>query len=288
MTVMPTNQLLLGAHLSIAGGVVNALEAARRHAFNVLAMFVRSHRQWRSPELPVSMAREFRRTRSRLGIRAIVAHGSYLVNLAAAGPLRRRSVEAMLDEMDRCRRLGIEFLNIHPGCCQAQRQGIKRVAIALAEIVDRHGRGGPRVLLELTAGQGGSLGSSFEQMAELLSTLSPVRFGVCIDTCHVFAAGYDIRTPETYSRTMDEFDRVIGLGRLSAVHLNDSKRELGSRVDRHEHIGKGLIGAGGIANFVRDPRLADVPKLLETPKGLDPQGRDYDDLNAETVRQLWR
>jgi deoxyribonuclease-4 len=146
---------------------------------------------------------------------------------------------------------------------------------------------GVKVLLETTAGQGGNLGWNFEQLAAMLARLRPAeRFGVCLDTCHVFAAGYDIRTPKAYRRTMEQFDAIIGLDRLGVIHINDSKRDLGSRVDRHEHIGQGKIGLEGLGNFVRDERFTRTPFILETPKGLDAEGKDLDEINIATVRGL--
>jgi deoxyribonuclease-4 len=157
----------------------------------------------------------------------------------------------------------------------------------LNEIVAACPHNRPKVLLETTAGQGSSIGHTFEQIAAILALLDrPRRFGVCLDTSHVFAAGYDIRSPEAYRRTMDEFDGVIGQDRLKAIHLNDSVRDIGSHIDRHAHIGRGKIGLTGFRNFVNDGRLAEVPMILETPKGKDASGRDWDQINAETIRGL--
>jgi len=279
--------MLLGAHLSTAGGIHRALELAAGYGFQTVGVFVRNQLQWHVPPLDKRAVAEFRLTRRRLGIRPVVAHGSYLVNLAGAGEVRRKSIAAVAADLDRCGRLGIEYLNIHPGSCPAADVGIARVAEALDDIVAACPHSRPEVLLETTAGQGSSIGHAFEQIAAILATLDrPRRVGVCLDTCHVFAAGYDIRSPEAYRQTMDQFDRIIGLDRLKAIHLNDSVREIGSRVDRHAHIGFGRIGSAGFKNFVDDDRLADVPMILETPKGKDARGRDWDRINAETIRRL--
>ena len=281
--------MLLGAHLSIAGGTHKALEAAAGYGFDTVAVFVRNQVRWKFGPLGERTVALFRRTRRRLGISPVVAHASYLVNLAGRDEVRRKSVAAMVEDLTRCGRLGIEYLVFHPGCNGDATAGIALVAEALNSIISACPQRRPKILLETTAGQGDSIGHTFEQLAEILSPLArPGRFGVCLDTCHVFAAGYDIRTPKAYRATMEHFDRVIGLDRLLAVHLNDSKRPLGARVDRHEHIARGRIGRKGFANIINDLRLANVPFILETPKGKTDDGRDWDDVNAEAIRRLAR
>ncbi len=280
--------MILGSHLSISGGLHRALEAADGYGFDCVAMFVRNQRQWRSSPLSDEAIATFVEVRRKSGIGPVVAHGSYLVNLAGKTDVRRKSIAAMRDEIDRCERLGIEYLVFHPGSHEQADEGIGLIAEALNEIVTD--RSGPtKILLETTAGQGNYIGHTFEQLADILARLEVAeRFGVCLDTCHIFAAGYDIRTPEAYRKTMDEFDRIIGLERLPAIHLNDSVRDLGSRVDRHTHIGLGKIGLAAFAEIVNDPRLADLPMILETPKGTDDAGRDWDEFNAGTLRALAR
>ena len=281
--------MLLGSHLSIGGGMYRALEAAERYGFGTVAVFVRNQVQWRPTPLREETVRRFRATRKRLGIGPVVAHGSYLVNLAGHYAIRRKSITAMTRDLDRCGRLGIEYLVFHPGSRPNAEEGVDLIASALNEIVAAGAHRRPKILLETTAGQGNCIGHTFEQLAAILSRLNrPKRFGVCLDTCHVFAAGYDIRTPGAYRRTMNAFDETVGLDRLLAIHLNDSRRELGSRVDRHAHIGAGEIGLGGFANIVNDARLADAPMILETPKGLDEAGRDWDTVNASVLRHLVR
>jgi len=281
--------MLLGAHLSIVGGVHRALLVARGHGFDTVAMFVRNQLQWRARPLPEEEVRRFRRTRRRCGITPVVAHGSYLVNLAGSDPVRRRSMLAMRDELDRCGRLGIEFLVIHPGSHPDPTAGVSRIAGALNEIVAACPHRRPKVLLETTAGAGNTIGRTFEQLAQILSRLDrPRRFGVCLDTCHVFAAGYDLRTPRAYEQTMMTLIERTGLPRLGAIHLNDSVHGLGSRRDRHAHIGTGRIGSRGFVNLLNDPRLAEIPMILETPKGKDDRGRDWDEINAAAVRRLLR
>jgi len=280
--------MLLGSHLSISGGLHRAIEAAGGYGFDCVAMFVRNQRQWRLSPLRDEAIATFVEVRSRLRIAPVVAHGSYLVNLAGKDDVRRKSITAMTDELDRCERLGIEYLVFHPGSHEDAAEGIALIAKALNEIVTD--RTGPtKVLLETTAGQGNYIGHTFEQLADILERVEvSERFGVCLDTCHIFAAGYDIRTPSDYSKTIAEFDKVIGLEKLFAIHLNDSVRDLGSRVDRHAHIGLGKIGLNAFAEIVNDNRLANLPMILETPKGADESGRDWDELNATALRGLIR
>jgi deoxyribonuclease-4 len=281
--------MLLGSHLSIAGGLERALTRAHEYGFGALAMFVRNQRQWSARPLGDQTVKTFRRMRRRLKIGPVLAHGSYLVNLAGEEPVRRRSIVATAEELDRCGRLGIDALVIHPGSCPDRRVGIARIAEALNQIMAACPHRRPRILLETTAGAGHTLGGTFEELAAILELLETGhRFGVCLDTCHVFAAGYDLHTPRAYRRTLEEFDRIIGLDRLHAVHLNDCLGHLGSRLDRHAHIGRGRIGRQGFCNFVNDPRLATIPGLLETPKGLDKRGRAWDLINANVLRSLVR
>ncbi len=281
--------MLIGSHLSIAGGPPNALLSAAEYGFKTVAMFVRNQQQWKSPPLSDETAGTFRRLKRELKIAPVVAHGSYLVNLAGQNDVRGKSIRAMSEDMDRCGRLEIEYLVIHPGSRPDQAEGITLIADALNRIIADCLHIGPIVLLETTAGQGNCIGYTFEQLAEILSRLDkPERFGVCLDTCHIFAAGYDIRTPAAYEKTMTQFDAAVGLNRLAAIHLNDSLGRLGSRLDRHAHIGLGKIGKEGFANLMRDKRLTDIPMILETPKGADESGRDWDKVNTAVLMSLCR
>lgn len=284
----------LGAHLSIVGGLHKAVERAHEYGFDCVGMFVRNQVQWRRPTLTDEAVRRFRAARRRLRIRPVVAHASYLVNLAGRAAVRRKSISAMRHDLARCDRLGIEYLVVHPGAREDADEGIRLIAAALDEIAAAGRPAGcrgrrPRLLLETTAGQGNSLACTFEQLADILSRVRRRgRFGVCLDTCHVFAAGYDLRTRRAYHRTMRAFERTVGLAELVAIHLNDCRGELGCRVDRHEHIARGRIGRRGFAQIVNDPRLADRPMILETPKGTDDAGRDWDEVNARLIRDLCR
>ena len=284
--------MLLGSHLSISGGLHKALLAAQGYGFQACALFLRNQVRWRTKALEDSAVEEFRRTRLATDIRAIVAHASYLVNLAGKSEVRDKSIPAMIEDFTRCRRLGVEYLVFHPGSHPDLETGEKLIIDALNEIAaavapEPDARSQAKVLLETTAGQGNCIGYRFEHLATILDGLeNPERFGVCLDTCHIFAAGYDIRTPETYADTMQAFDDIIGLDKLLAIHLNDSKRDFGTRVDRHEHIGEGFLGREAFVNVVNDSRLADIPAILETPKGPDEKGRDWDTINAEAIAAM--
>ena len=288
--------MLLGAHLSIAGGLHHALEKAAHYGFDTVAVFVRNQRQWRAGPLKEQAAATFRRVRGQLKINPVVAHGSYLVNLAGEATVRDKSIAATADELDRCGRLGIEYLVIHPGACENAELGIRRIADGLNRVVAPSAKeqpanwvAQPRILLETTAGQGHAIGRTFEELRAILDLLQPPdRFGICLDTCHVFATGYDIRTPREYRRTMKALDQTVGLEKLMAIHLNDSVKGLGSHVDRHAHIGLGRIGKEAFGHFTNDRRLAKAPMVLETPKGLTEDGRDWDEVNAQAVRSLVR
>lgn len=261
----------LGAHMSIAGGPANALTRGQSIGCDAIQMFTRNANQWRAKPLAEAEVAAFASARAATGIDPVVAHSSYLINLATSDDeLWARSQEALLDELGRCAALGIDRYVLHPGAYTGsdEASGLARVAEALALALDAPASGDVRVLLETTAGQGTSLGASFEQLAGLLARLrAPERTGICFDTAHAFAAGYDLRTPETYASTWQQLASIIGLQWLGCIHLNDSKRPLGSRVDRHEQLGQGSIGVEAFRLLMNDPALRHVPMILETPKG---------------------
>jgi len=269
-----------------------ALLAAQEYGFKALAMFLRNQVRWRAKPLDDEAVAKFRETREQTDIQVIVAHASYLVNLAGKKDVRDKSIGGLIEDFTRAGRLGVEHVVFHPGSNPDLETGQKMITDALNEIADSvepnpDAETPSRILLETTAGQGNCVGYRFEHIAAIMEGLAqPDRFGVCLDTCHIFAAGYDIRTPETYAATMQEFDDIIGIDKLLAIHLNDSKRDFGTRVDRHEHIGEGFLGRDAFANVVNDSRLADIPCILETPKGLDENGRDWDDINAQTIADM--
>jgi len=263
----------LGAHESIAGGLHLAFDRARTVGCDAVQLFVKSNRAWAVKPLTEEDIRLFKEKAAETGIHPAVGHASYLLNPAAPDEeLWRKSRDTLIIELERCEALDIPYLVLHPGSHMdaGEEEGLKRVARALGEVHAATRGFRARILLETTAGQGTNLGYRFEQLAWLIeNTPEGERLGVCLDTCHAFAAGYELRTPEGYEATLEEFDRIIGLSRLLAVHLNDSKNGLGSRVDRHEHIGKGVLGLETFRMVVNDPRMAALPGLLETPKSDD-------------------
>jgi deoxyribonuclease-4 len=263
----------LGAHESIAGGMHRALDRAKSAGCEAVQLFVKPNRAWAVPLLTEEEVALFRSKVEKMGIRPIVGHASYLLNLCSPqDDLWRRSIDTLVVEVERCEALGVPWLVLHPGAHvgTGEEAGLTRMARALGEVHAATPGFDTRILLETTAGQGTRLGYRFEHLAWLLDqTPQGERLGICLDTCHVFAAGYELRTPEGYAATMRAFDRVIGLDRLEAIHLNDSKGELGSWKDRHEHIGKGHIGLQGFRHVLNDTRLARLPGILETPKSDD-------------------
>jgi deoxyribonuclease-4 len=282
--------MILGSHLSTSGGLHKALESAGDYGFPAVALFLRSPRQWVAPPLEPEDIRTFRAARKRVGTEVIVAHASYLINLAGDSPARDKGIAAVTEDLERCAALGIEFLVLHPGSCPDLAEGIDRIAAGLDEAMESVARKRVKLLLESTAGQGNCIGHRFEHLAELLSRVRrPSRYGLCLDTAHLFAAGYDLRTPADWRTTMQAFDHIVGFKHLCVMHVNDSKKPLASRVDRHEHIGLGEIGPDAFGHLVNDERFIDIPLILETPKGTrDEDGRDWDEINAEVLHELCR
>jgi deoxyribonuclease IV len=288
----------LGAHLSIGGGLPRAVDRAVASRCEALQIFTKSAGQWRARVIPDDEMVLFRRRVADTGIHPVIAHNSYLINIAAAAPaLREQSLAALLEEYDRADALGLQGLVMHPGSftTSTESDGLRLIASGLRALLRTRRRAAPLILLEHTAGQGTNLGHRFEHLAKIIEGLdgSP-RVGVCLDTCHLLAAGYDICSEEGYVQTFREFDRLVGLDRLKAFHLNDSKKPCGSRVDRHEHIGKGCLGLEAFRRLVTDPRFAGLPMLLETPKLDTPESRRRSDVdpwdarNLRTLRRLMR
>jgi len=279
-----------GAHMSVAGGLENACHAGAAAGCDCLQIFVKNQRQWKAPPLTDDQVVRFKDALSATALTPIVAHATYLLNLASPdGTTRDRSIRCMIDELQRCETLGVAGLIFHPGAHMDDtiEAGIERIAKGLDQVHKTCAGFESMILLETTAGQGTAIGWQFEQIADIVDrTKQPDRLGVCLDTCHLFAAGYDFRTKEGYKSMIDEMDSTFGLERIKCIHTNDSKRECGSRVDRHEHIGKGKIGKGGFAHFVNDERFAGIPMILETPKGKDGRGTDLDKVNLKRLRAL--
>ncbi|MGH7415634.1 MAG: deoxyribonuclease IV [Candidatus Rokuibacteriota bacterium] len=266
---------LLGAHMSIAGGLFRALERGREVGCGAVQIFLRNQRQWAARPYTDNEVREFRAAWKATGVRVVFAHANYLINLATPVPAEwRRAVDAFHDELERAEALGLPFVVIHPGSHRdtGLEEGIRRVAGAIDALHERTRGYRGRIVLENTAGGGSSIGRSFEELAAILAAVrEPARVGVCLDTCHLFAAGYDIRTIEGYRTTMARCRRLLGLRRVRAFHLNDARQPLGSGLDRHEKIGRGHLGVEPFRWLLNDPRFARVPMALETPKDPEPR-----------------
>ena len=285
----------LGAHMSIAGGLPRAVDRAYAARCESLQIFTKSASQWRARSLSSDEVEAFRQRARELDVRPIVAHASYLINVAAPDrTLRRRSIAALAEEMDRAEALGLLGLVLHPGSYTTgtEAAGLRLIGDAVNELLsDRHDSR-TVLLLEHTAGQGTNLGHRFEHLATIIDAVDQSdRVGVCLDTCHLLAAGYDIASDRGYVQTFEQFDATVGLSRLQVLHLNDSKFPCGSRRDRHDHIGRGWVGLKAFRRLLADPRLAGLPMILETPKShRRPVSADEpdpaDEQNLQTLRSL--
>jgi deoxyribonuclease-4 len=280
---------MFGSHLSIAGGLHNAILAAEKLGFDTVQVFTKNQQQWKCRPLEPPAIQRWRAECRRVGFKRTVSHDSYLINLASPDPaVWRRSIALFVEELRRCATLRIPYLVTHPGAHMGsgEETGLKRVADALDLVHQQVPADGVVTCLEITAGQGTSLGYRLEHLARIIELVrQPRRLAVCLDTAHLFAAGYDFRGRK-YGRFIRQVEAVVGLGRVKVLHLNDSKKDLGSRMDRHEHIGRGRIGLDGFRPFVRDKTWAAVPRILETPKAKAPDGRDWDEVNLEVLRGL--
>jgi deoxyribonuclease IV len=276
--------------MSIAGGLPRAVDRAEASRCDALQIFTKSTGQWRARLLPPEEIALFRKRLDETGIHPVVAHNSYLINVAAADPaLRARSTDALGDELDRAEALGLQGLVMHPGSYTtgSESQGLELIARAIGGLLRARPPTRTMILLEHTAGQGTNLGHRFEHLRTILEFLdgSP-RVGVCLDTCHLLAAGYDLCSDQGYASTLEELDRIVGLDRVKVFHLNDSKRPCGSRVDRHEHIGKGCLGLGPFRRLLNDSRFDALPMLLETPKLETAESRRRSDADPWDMRNL--
>lgn len=280
---------MFGAHLSIAGGIYNALLEAEKLCLETVQVFTKNQKQWKCSPLEPCAVGDWQLHCKRLKFKHTVSHDSYLINLAATDPVfREKSVALFMEELRRCSALGIPYLVTHPGAHMGagEEAGLTKVVAALDVIHDAVPADGVVTCLEITAGQGTSLGYRLEHLAAIMARVkAPKRLAVCLDTAHLFAAGYDFRGRK-YARFRKEVDGTVGLRAVKVLHLNDSKKDLGTRVDRHDHIGKGLIGLDGFRPIVRDEAFEKVPKILETPKGNDERGRNWDAVNVEVLRSL--
>jgi len=279
--------------MSIAGGLPRAVDRAKASRCEALQIFTKSAGQWRARALPSDEIALFRRRVEETGIHPVVAHNSYLINVAAAAPaLRAQSIAALGEELDRAELLGLDGLVMHPGSYTTgtEDEGLRLIGEAIAGLLAARPRARTRLLLEHTAGQGTNLGHRFEHLAAILEHVGgSARVGVCLDTCHLLTAGYDLCTEEGYADTFRQFDRTVGLDRVQVFHLNDSKKPCGSRVDRHEHIGKGCLGLEPFRRLLNDARFHHLPMLLETPKletAASKRRSDADPWDARNLRTL--
>lgn len=278
---------LIGAHVFVEGGVDSAITKAEEFGFTAIQIFTRNNNRWASKPLSEKEIKNFKEKLSKSNIKVVVSHDSYLINLCAIdNEILAKSRIAFKDELDRCEQLGIPYLNFHPGSHggAGEEEGIKLIAESLNILHQQTKNYKVKSMLEATAGQGKALGYKFEQLAKIIELVDDKeRMCVCIDTAHIYAAGYNIKDPSSYKKVMKEFDEIIGLDLLKCIHMNDSKKTLGSRVDRHDHIGKGEIGLDGFSNIMNDKKLKDVALILETPKSKD----QHEDLeNVKTLLSL--
>jgi deoxyribonuclease-4 len=285
---LPPHQCLLGAHLSIAGGLEKALLRAAALDCTALQIFTKNASTWKERRLRPAEIDRFTAVRATTGIRTVAAHTSYLINIAAADQKHlMRSCVALEKELVRASALRISDVVLHPGSHMGigETRGLVKAAESLNRVLSQQPQNSARLLLETTAGQGSSLGYCFEQLATLIDRVEDkLKIGVCLDTAHLFAAGYDIRSMAAYTEVLRQFDATVGIKYLKLLHLNDSKKALGSRVDRHEHIGQGTIGIAAFRFIMQDSRLLDIPKIIETPK--DGKEQRWDRKNLERLRAL--
>ncbi len=277
----------LGAQMSAAGGAYKAFERAEEVGAETVMIYTKSNRMWKAKPLSDKDVKKYHEVSAEYAGRVdpLVVHAAYLINLASPEPEKRdKSLAALRDEVERADLLGPKNMVLHPGSHmgEGEEAGLERIAEGLKQIIAETADAQTRICLETMAGQGTNLGDKFEHLAYLLQAIdNPDRLGVCFDTCHVFAAGYDIRSPEAYAATMAQFDEIVGLDHIRCFHFNDSKHDLGSRRDRHEHIGRGFLGTQAFANIINDPRWADHPAHIETPK--TEEDDDGNEINMDVV-----
>lgn len=276
--------LFLGAHLSISGGLHKALETAGEYGCSALQIFTKNANNWKEKTLAGNEIERFNQARIKTGIKEIASHTSYLINLAGCDKEKfDKSMVALENELKRASDLNIPYVVMHPGSHMNKgvEKGMSQISKSINIVFENTPNIKTRLLLETTAGQGSSIGHTFEQLASILKKIkNKKRIGVCLDTCHIFAAGYDIRDENAYDKTMALFDAAIGYENLFFIHLNDSKKDLGSRVDRHEHIGEGKIGLPGFACIMNDKNLSGIPKIIETPGEKNGQKWNSENLNT--------
>lgn len=281
------NPPLIGAHMSTAGGLHLAFERGASVGCNTIQIFTKNNNRWNAKPFTDEEIRLFKSAQKKFKIKSVAAHTAYLINLCASNhDILGKSRIAFTEELKRCELLGIPYLIFHPGAHTGagEKEGIKKIIESLNLAHNRTMDYKVKSVLETTAGQGTSIGHKFEQLRDIIDGVdNPERMSVCIDTSHIFAAGYDIRNAIAYKKTMNDFNDIVGLKKLAVIHCNDSKKEFGSRVDRHEHIGKGTVGKEAFRLIMQDRRHSKIPKILETPKGAD---LAEDKMNLAVLRKL--
>ena len=280
-------KLLIGAHMSISGGVFNSLLLGEELRCTTIQIFTKNNNQWKAKELTPEDVKKFFENQKKTNISPVVGHNGYLINLASPKEdIYNQSLESMLIELQRAELLALPYLVMHPGSHlgTGEKEGIKKIAKSINWLHQKTKGYRVKICMETTAGQGSAIGHRFEQLQEIIEQVKDnERVGVCYDTCHTFASGYDLRAKKAYEDAFREFDNVIGLSRLKVIHVNDSMKDLGSRVDRHQHIGEGKIGLEGFRLLMNDPRWEKIPKILETPKE---EGTARDIKNLNVLRSL--
>ncbi|VAX39764.1 Endonuclease IV [hydrothermal vent metagenome] len=283
---------LLGSHLSIAGGYYKAVRAAKELDLECVQIFTKNNNQWRAKEMTDEDISMFRDAIEETGIQMPCAHDSYLINLASPKEeLWQKSLAAFIIELERAEMLGLAGVVMHPGSYvkSTEEEGLQKIIEAFDIVLEKTAGQNVEVWIETTAGQGTNLGHRFEHLNEIISGVQEnSRLGVCVDTCHIFAAGYPMETTKEYKATMNEFDNVVGIDRIKAFHLNDSKKEFGSRVDRHDHIGQGFVGINPFKHIINDKRFKNIPMYMETPKGDNDEGIPNDTINLNRLRALMK
>ena len=278
---------LLGAHTSISGGVSNAVNLAEKLGFTAIQIFTKNNNRWYAKDLSDKEIENYKTSLKASNIKFVVAHDSYLINLCAKDTeLLNKSRDSFQNELERCELLDIPYLNFHPGAHlgQGEDEGIKIIAESINIAHSKTEGYKVTSMIETTAGQGSAIGYKFEHLRKIIDLVDEkMRITVCIDTAHIFAAGYDIENSDNYEKIINEFDTIVGLDRLKCIHMNDSKKPLGSKVDRHEHIGKGFIGVQGFKNIMNDKKIKYIPKILETPKG---KAQLEDIVNLKILKSL--
>lgn len=276
-----TDEILLGGHVSTSGGIYKSPERANVFSFRTYQIFSKNQMQWKAKDLESEDVDKFRYSNNRNGMTKIMVHASYLLNMCTSKPdLKEKVLEAFSTEISRTDRLGIDYLTFHPGSASgiSEKEALSNLIVNMNRVIRPDQK--CTILMEISAGQGQTVGHTFEELAEVIDGIEEKnRVAICMDTCHTWAAGYDVLTPEGYAETMDNFKSVLGIEKLKGFHLNDSKKGRGSRVDRHEQIGMGTLGLQGISNFVNDKRFRNIPMILETPKGEEGYGQDIENIS---------